>query len=470
MSKVPSVSIVGAGKNRSGFAPLPEADTDSPAFAAAKKSRAEKNRRVVKIASVILLVSALLAGLAAFFLTRGSNQEVGTFGRNRESLTMSDEITNIKEVEIVAGSNSKFGLSFYDKLRKEDGNLIMSPFSVSSVMGMLSMGARDSTFNQIQEALAFPSRSALQLGYRDAIPALRSTVNFTLEAANSIFTKKDSNILPEFEQLLHENFHASAQHVDFTESQKAARMINNWVSDMTRQKIQHLIKEDMLTAETQMVLVNAIYFKGDWALKFDPAFTKEADFYVSNTKTVQVPMMKQEKKFKWAKLDSFQSHMVELPYKGDRIVMQIVLPIERAGLANLEDQLKNQDIQKDFEKESYETKLNLQIPKFKLEKRLPLTDVLTELGMKDMFLQGKADFSGVDGTKMLYVSEIVQKAFIEVNEEGSEAAAATGAVLMSRSMPLPPEPFHADHPFVFFIRDTKTGMLLFQGRVVNPKE
>jgi len=470
MTKVPSVSIVGAGKNRSGFLPLPNADTDSPALAAAKKSRAEKNKTLLKIGAVVVVLSAVLAGLTAFFLTRGSKESLTVSSIYRENLVMSDKIEHLEEVKSVASSNDEFSIKLYDLLKEEEGNLIMSPFSVSGVMAMVSAGAGGNTLEQIRTGLSFPSPSSLQLGYQDTIPALRSTDNFTLEAANTVFAMKDFSVLPEYQELLHRSFHASIQSVDFGDSHAAARMINNWVEKMTRDKIKHLIKADMLNALTRLVLVNAIYFKGDWASKFDPKMTKDQDFSVSPSITVKVPMMMQERKFNWAYLETLASSMVELPYKGDRIVMQVLLPGERHGLQDLENKLKSQNVQELFEKESYETKVNIQLPKFKLEKSIPLTEHLTTLGMKDMFTEGSADFSAIDGTKQLFVSNVIQKAFIEVNEEGSEAAAATGAVMMMRSMPAPPEQFVADHPFIFFLRDKTTGMLLFQGRVANPAE
>merc|ERR1711875_143361 len=394
-------------------------DTDSPALAAAKKSRAHKNKTLIKIGAAVITVSAVLAGLTAFFLTRGGKESLAVQGRSRESLVMSDKIEHVEEVKSVAKSNDQFSKSFYDLLRKEEGNLIMSPFSVSGVMAMVSAGARGNT----------------------------------LEAANTVFAMKDFSVLPKYQELLHNSFHASIQNVDFGDSELAARMINNWVGKMTMDKIKHLIKADMLNALTRLVLVNAIYFKGNWEAKFDQKLTKDQDFSATPSDTVTVKMMMQERKFQWAYLDSLSSSMVELPYKGNRIVMQILLPAERHALAEVEEKLKKNNVQELFEKESYQTKVNIQLPKFKLEKTIPLTAHLNSLGLKDMFSDGLADFSGIDGTKQLFVSEVVQKAFIEVNEEGSEAAAATGAVMMMRSMPAPPEQFIADHPFIFFIRD-----------------
>eukprot|EP00092_Neocalanus_flemingeri_P003991 GFUD01004297.1.p1 GENE.GFUD01004297.1~~GFUD01004297.1.p1 ORF type:complete len:458 (+),score=143.85 GFUD01004297.1:281-1654(+) len=456
MSKVPGVSVVGVGKERSGF----------PYFGAAKK----KKGILLKIAVGVVILAAVLAVLTAFLLTRGSKENLVEFKIYRENLVMSDNIKHVAEVKSVAASNEQFSRKLYDVLKGEEGNLIMSPFSVSGVMAMVSAGAKGNTLQQIRSGLSFPSPTSLQLGYQDTIPALRSTDNFTLEAANTAFAMEGFSLLAQFQEILHRNFHANIQTVDFGDSHRAARMINNWVENMTRDKIKNLIKADMLSALTRLVLVNAIYFKGDWAAKFDPQLTKKQDFSVSPTITVKMPMMMQEREFPWAYLDPLASTMVELPYKGDRIVMQVLLPEDRHGLGELEEKLNNYDVQELFAKASFETKVMVQLPKFKLEQRIPLTEHLITLGMKDMFTEGVADFSGIDGTRQLFISSVVQKAFIEVNEEGSEAAAATGAVLMFRSGAASPRHFVADHPFIFYLRDKTTGMLLFQGRVVNPMQ
>ena len=179
-------------------------------------------------------------------------------------------------------------------------------------------------------------------------------------------------------------------------------------------------------------------------------------------------MMRQTKKFEFAILDDLSASMLELPYTGDRLSLQILLPRKGNNLAALEQKLRTVDLQQLFDSNRGEEKVAVTLPKFKLEQTIPLTDHLQKLGMTDMFVGGKADFSAIDGSRNLYVSEVVQKAFIEVNEEGSEAAAATGMGMMMRSMPAPPQEFVVDHPFIFYIRDKLTGMLLFQGRVANP--
>jgi len=468
--KVPGVSIVG-GKARGGFEPLP--NSEHPALAAAaRKSRQHKNRILVKIGLGVLFISAALAGIAAFLLTRGE-QSVSVPSFPSEALerqAMSDEITAVGQVKAVAHSNMVFSGRLYDLLRKEPGNIIMSPFSVSGVMAMLSAGAGGDTLSQVVQGMSFPESEDLRLGYRDTIPALRTNENFTLETANSIFAQAGFDLQSDFKNTLHQYFHASIQNTDFSENEKSARLINDWVEAVTQKKIKDLIQPDMLNALTRLVLVNAIYFKGDWEIKFDPKHTKEQDFHLNDGSKKQVPMMRLKEHFQYAELDSLDASMLELPYKGNRLVMQILLPRANNGLGQLEEKLRTagDDLNSLFESDGREVEVSVQLPKFKLEKTLPLTGALQELGMTNMFASGAADFSGIDGSKQLYVSAVLQKAFIEVNEEGSEAAAATGAVMMMRSMPTPPEQFKADHPFIFFLRDKLTGMLLFQGRVEDP--
>jgi len=374
-----------------------------------------------------------------------------------------------KDVGSVASSNDKFSLELYDLLKNKEGNLLMSPFSVSAVMAMVSAGAKGNTLTQIRKGLSFPTPSSLQLGYQDTLPALKSTDNFTLETANAVFVQKSFSVLPSFRDILKKFFHTSFESVNFRNVQSAAKQINTWVKAVTRRKIKDLITPNMLDSNTRLVLVNAIYFKGDWAYKFNPHLTTDKDFYVSPSTTALVPMMTQVKELQWANLATLSSIMVELPYKGDRIVMQVLIPLERNGLRELEEKLKNQNIQDLFEKGSSKTSVHIKLPKFKLEKKIDLKQILTDLGMPDMF-SDLADFSGINGKKGLSVSEVVQKAFIEVNEEGSEAAAATGAVMIGRSAGPMPVQFIADHPFIFYIRDKTTGMLLFQGRMVNPEK
>ena len=221
----------------------------------------------------------------------------------------------------------------------------------------------------------------------------------------------------------------------------------------------------MIHEDTRLVLVNAIYFKSDWATKFDTSVATK--FQISRSSSIEVPMMRKTDRVFYAKLDTLSSAMVELPYKGNRIVMQVLLPETKFGLKDLENKLKNVDIHELFENEKYRTAVKIRLPKFKLVSTLPLNENLKELGLKNLFTPGAADLGGI-ASGGLYVSLVIQKALIEVDEEGTVASAATGAVVGTESAPGPltvPIMFTA---FIFYLRDMESGILLFQGRVINP--
>lgn len=454
-----------SGKGRAGFTALPSGEP--PALVAARKSRQHKNRRIVKIGGILLAVTAAAVCVAALLLTRGDQPLPADLPLPALSRTMDDTITAVAEVAAVAEGNTVFGGRLYQLLREEEGNIIMSPFSVSGVMAMVAAGAGGETAEQVRQGMAFPGQAELARGYRDAIPALRTNENFTLEAANSVFGQAGFAVLESFRRTLHENFHAAFQETDYKDAKASARLINDWVEGVTREKIKGLIKPDMLSDLTRLVLVNAVYFKGSWATKFDAKRTSEQDFHLSDGKTKKVATMQQTGKFQHGLVEELEAAVLELPYTGGRLALRLVLPTS-GTLEQLEQKLRTADIHQRFDEVRVEEKVAVSLPKFKLEQTIPLTEPLRSLGMTDMFAPGRADFSGIDGSRQLYVSEVVQKAFIEVNEEGSEAAAATGAVMMMRSMPMPPEDFRADRPFLFFLRDALTGMVVFQGRVADP--
>merc|ERR1711862_45612 len=338
---------------------------------------------------------------------------------DRSARTMEINIDNKETLRKVGVANEEFSTDLYLQMKKEaadDANILFSPFSASAVLSMAAAGSGGKTEKQMTAGLHLPDISS----------------------------------------------------VNFVDNVAAAKNINSWVKDMTKDKIKDLIDADSINDLTRLILVNAVYFKGDWESKFDVKHTQKEQFFVSNNKNVNADMMKIKEDFDFAELDSFQSKMVELPYKGDRIVMQIVLPNEKTGLALLESKMSEGDISKMFEEKKRNTKLLVKMPKFKISQEAELSENLKNMGMSDMFEAGTADFSGIDGTRNLYVAFVKQKVFIEVNEEGSEAAAASGMGMMMRSMPLPPEEFTVDHPFIFFIRDKLTGMLVFQGRISDP--
>jgi len=333
---------------------------------------------------------------------------------------------------------------------------------------MAASGAGGETQTEMMTGLRLPDMETVGSGWSQVIPALRSNENFTLESANAAFTMENFDVLATYRESLHNIFHSDISPVNFGEPQEATQTINSWVSDMTNKKIEKLIEKDMVNGNTRLVLVNALYFKGDWEKQFDKKNTAQDKFFLPSGEGVMADMMVQEAEIPYAVLDNIDSTIVELPYKGDRIVMQIVLPNEKSGLRGLEEKIGSVDIADLFRQHQRDTKVRVKMPKFKLSSSADLSDPLKAMGMSNMFDATVADFSGIDGTRTLFVDFVKQEVAIEVNEEGSEAAAATGMGMMMRSMPLPPEQFTVDHPFLFYIRDKLTGMLLFKGRIANP--
>jgi len=401
---------------------------------------------------------AQLTGVILFFVMIGSMEILA-----RKHASRYDE----SQTRNISLSNELFSVQLYKALlREEYQNLVYSPFSISSVMAMLSLGAEKKTLRQLKKVFFFPSSDKLQVQYKKLIPALRSTDDYTLDTANTIFMNKEFHISPVYKEKVRRTFHSNIHTLNFAHSERSAMRINRWVEEKTRDKIRNLISPSMLSSDTQLVLVNAIYFKSEWVKKFTE--TQKREFFVSPSKTVEVPMMMKKERVLYAKIKSSYS-MIELPYKGDRIVMQVILPNRNRGMKGVEHNLE--DIYKIWEKKKKKELVKIHLPKFKLETTLPLNKPLTYLGLKNLF-SPRADFSGISKDGGLSISQVVQKAFIEVDEEGTTAAAATAVIAHTRSLSMSPSPipFVADHPFVFQLRDKESGMLLFQGRVINPLE
>ena len=261
-------------------------------------------------------------------------------------------------------------------------------------------------------------------------------------------------------------------HVDVRgDSRGAAEVINYWVAEKTNNKVTEIVTPDAVDSMTRLVLVNAVYFKGDWLKKFDANVTKDDDFHISLNESVKVKMMHMKSKFYFGVNSELNCQALELPYTGENLSMFILLPDQATTLSQLEEKLTSDDLVNAQEKFSMTSaKVSVWLPRFSLDEKLSLADVLGEMGMRDLFAQGVADLSGLDGSKELFVSKILHRAVVEVNEKGTEAAAATAVVTMMRSAPLPVKEvnFRADRPFLFFIRDKATRSILFLGRLAKP--
>jgi serpin B len=286
---------------------------------------------------------------------------------------------------------------------------------------------------------------------------------YELNIANALWVEQSYSLLPDFVSLCRNHYRAVARPVDFKTAPDAQRKtINDWVEQHTNDKITNLFPPGVPDAGTRLVLTNAVYFKGSWKNKFDPARTHEAAFTLADGKSVQVPMMEQEQYFNyWPERDL---QVLEMPYAGDTLSMVVLLPSKTDGLADLEKVLDAKTLG-DWLGKLRNQKVAAFLPRFTTTSSSRLDHPLQALGIHDAFSSSVADLSGMTGKKDLFISAVVHKAFVDVNEEGTKAAAATGVEAKSE-----PYRFRADHPFIFLIRDMRSGSILFIGRVMNPKE
>jgi serpin B len=377
-----------------------------------------------------------------------------------------------EELAAVAKGNNQFAFELYAKLRQQKGNLFFSPYSISTALAMTSAGARGETLEQMNKTLHF---TLDQDRLHPAFATLVKQVNgdgekrgYQLSTANALWGQKGHGFLPDFLKLTKDRYGAGLNEVDFVNATEQARQtINAWVAKETQDKIKEMIQEGVLDQITRLVLTNAIYFKGDWASPFSKHATTDLPFFLNANRKVQAPMMRQGGKFKYLDGEDFQA--LEMPYVGKELSMVVLLPKKVNGLADFEKTL-TADKLSDWLAQTHQLEVYVTLPKFKLTAEFKLEDELSEMGMPLAFSE-EADFSGMDGKKELFLGNVIHKAFVEVNEEGTEAAAATAVVVAKsddgpeRQLPV----FRADHPFVFLIRDTRTESILFLGRVVNPK-
>lgn len=374
--------------------------------------------------------------------------------------------------QTLVDGNNAFAFDVYSKLKAQPGNMFLSPYSISTALAMTCAGARGETEKQMAQVLHF------SLSQAELHPALAGLVAqmtpvgekpaYQLTVANALWGQKGYTFLPAFIDLTGKYYGAALRQVNFAENEVAAKIINDWVEQKTNQKITNLIPPDALNEMTRLVLTNAIYFKGVWESPFEKKRTRDAPFTLIDGKKIDAPMMRQgAERYSYADLGNCQ--MLRLPYAGDRLSMLILLPKEVANLGQVESQLTLPTLTEWMGK-LRSAEVSVVMPKFKMTCEFGLGPTLAELGMKDAFSAQDADFSGMDGKRDLFISAVLHKAFVDVNEEGTEAAAATGVMVAATAAPMRPIEFRADHPFIFLIRDDKTQSILFIGRLMNPKE
>ncbi|XP_078686722.1 leukocyte elastase inhibitor-like isoform X13 [Branchiostoma floridae x Branchiostoma belcheri] len=373
-------------------------------------------------------------------------------------------------MEQLSAANTEFALSLYRQLCGDSGNVFFSPYSISVALAMTSLGARGSTEAAMKGTLCYKdmSNDVLHSTFSTLHQQLYASDKYTLQTANRLYGEQTYSFLQDFLNATRKNYGAELASVDFKGAAEQVRgTINKWVEEQTKDKIKDLIPAGAVDAMTRLVLVNAIYFKGNWDKQFKAEMTQDMDFNINNNEKVKVPMMKMEEKFNYGEFQDQKFRVLELPYVEKELSMLIFLPDEVEGIRNLESALTATTLQT-VSSQMYSTKVNLMLPRFKLEQDFSLGETLKKMGMGEAFSDG-ADFSGMSAAADLFISEVVHKAFVEVNEEGTEAAAATGLVLIGRArMPRPPMKFFADHPFIFLIRDNRSNSVLFFGKMQKP--
>ncbi|MDA3839418.1 MAG: serpin family protein [Candidatus Delongbacteria bacterium] len=369
--------------------------------------------------------------------------------------------------------NNEFMIKAYHELSKDkkNDNIFFSPFSISSALAMTFAGSDGNTETEMAKALEFSANN--DKFHHDfsivtnKINEIGKKGNVKLSIANSLWLQDGYTFLDKFINIGKKYYGAEIENLNFAESEKSRQIINEWVEKKTNNKIKNLIPKGILDALTKLVLTNAVYFKGEWKEQFKNSGTKKSVFHNSQGNEVSVNMMYNKARYGYYENDKFQ--FLEMPYKGKEVSMFVLLPKQKDGLKKIEASLDMLTINNAIDN-LIEQQVKVYFPKFKLSLSYRLANLMKNLGMNDAFSK-KADFSKMTGTKELYISAIIHKTFIEVDEKGTEAAAATAVVMRMKSAPPMDNPeFKADHPFFYFIRENSTGTILFTGRMNDPSK
>jgi serine protease inhibitor len=385
------------------------------------------------------------------------------------------------EVKSTVDGNTAFALDLYQKLKERPGNLFFSPYSISTTLAMTYAGARGQTESEMAKVLHFnfaPTNPPVAFAALDArMNRIQRWGSITLTTANSLWSQQDYRFEDAFLNLIHNFYAADARQVNFKHSAQAAGEINNWVERNTQGKIKDVVESGQFTDLTRLVLCNAIYFKGKWLHSFKVNDTVPATFRITTNQTVTVPMMFQESEFKMTASDDFTVELLELPYAGNNLSMIILLPtsvpgrpdVEPYSLSSLEQKLTVENLRAWLAKldQADPHKTSVGLPRFTTIQSFDLAKELQFMGMTSAFDDRAANFSGMDGTTNLFVSDVLHKAFVEVNEAGTKAAAAT-LIEMQTLGGSESDRFIVDHPFIFMIRENGSGTILFLGRIIDP--
>lgn len=413
---------------------------------------------IIMVKHIILVVAAVAAACGLAAAQRGPTQKAGLQ---------------------LAKAVDKFGFNFLQEAVKKapSENLVTSPLSASSVFALLSLGAGGKTHDEIIDVLKLQDDHTTRTEFGKTTSALAVTRGVTLALANRLFMANNGfTLAPAFKNDATEVFDAGVESINFGQGEQAAKTINQYVQNATHDRIKDLISDTDLNSDTRLVLVNAIYFKGKWQTRFEARKTKERDFKMSPGRNVQVPTMTSLSEYEYAESENLGVQIVELPYEEGAVSLVVVLPRPKNSLDELLKLLATPAGAAEIiatVQRLLPTQVNLHLPRFKVETEVDLKDVFTKLGASKMFDPQLADLSKLaTGKEQLYVYKAVQKAFIEVNEDGAEAAAASAAMIYGRSGRVfePPQPvrFYANRPFLWLLRTRTTHLTLFSGIYRGP--
>ncbi|XP_037375065.1 leukocyte elastase inhibitor-like [Talpa occidentalis] len=378
-------------------------------------------------------------------------------------------------MEQLSAANSAFALDLFRTLSEDSprGNLFFSPLSISSALAMVFLGTRGNTAAQVSKTLHFDEVEKVHSRFQSLIAAVnKPDASYVLKLANRLYGETTYNFLPEFLASTQELYGAELASVDFQGNSEGARkVINQWVKEQTEGKIPEMLAAGVVGSMTKLVLVNAIYFKGSWQDEFRKEETRDAPFRLNKRETKIVKMMYQKKKLLFGFIRPLKCRVLELPYKGGELSMVILLPDdiedESTGLEKIEQQLTLEKLHEWTKpKNMVHRDVHVHLPKFKLEETYDLSSHLARMGVEDLFSSSKADLSGMTDTTDIFISKMIHKSFVEVNEEGTEAVAITVGIFMRKSGI--EQNFVADHPFIFMIRHNSSGSILFLGRLCSP--
>ncbi|XP_021200828.3 alaserpin isoform X2 [Helicoverpa armigera] len=368
--------------------------------------------------------------------------------------------------ELLKQSNDQFTAKMFQKVVKLNPgkSMVMSAFSVLSPLAQLALASEGDSHDEILRAIGLPNDTVTKQVFLDSNKELRSLSSVELKLANRVYVREGGELNPEYAAVSRDVFNSDVKNVDFAKNAEAAKEINTWVEEATNNRIKDLVSPNSLNADTAVVLVNAIYFKGKWVSQFSKEDTKDRDFSVSKDKTISLPTMKQSAYFNYGESQELDAKLLEMPYEGDKSSLLIVLPNEIDGLDSLLNKLKDPAVLRKAVDSMYNAKVDVSMPKFKIETKIDLADVLKKMSIEKLFTPGQARLDKLlKESQNLFVSGATQKAYIDVNEEGAEAAAANAFHgLGARPMaPVQPKIFEADRPFYYALK--LAGNVAFSG-------